>query len=183
MVAGARFCDAVIGRPLETAHRKVAVWRRRDGVPSRDFERRAPKNLDYFGGRPRIARGARPHPKSKRPLPSLAGDHARRLAYRKALPDFRVVFGVNHQHADAPGSCLHRRPYGGTDRGRSSSRSLCRNASMRSRSRLSEDVPRKPIRATFPTCCARAASGHATAAPPMSVMNSRRFTARCLPCF
>jgi uncharacterized protein YchJ len=24
-------------------------------------------------------------------------------------------------------------------------------------------------------CCARAASGHAAAAPPMSVMNSRRF--------
>jgi hypothetical protein len=24
-------------------------------APSRDFERRAPKNLDYFGGRPRIA--------------------------------------------------------------------------------------------------------------------------------
>ena len=32
-------------------------------------------------------------------------------------------------------------------------------------------------------CCARAASGHAAAAPPSSVMNSRRFTARCLPCF
>src|SRR5262249_30713246 len=31
-------------------------------------------------------------------------------------------------------------------------------------------------------CCARAASGHA-AAPPSSVMNVRRFTARCLPCF
>jgi hypothetical protein len=25
-------------------------------------------------------------------------------------------------------------------------------------------------------CCARAASGHTTAAPPRSVMNSRRFT-------
>jgi hypothetical protein len=31
-------------------------------------------------------------------------------------------------------------------------------------------------------CCARAASGHAPP-PPSSVMNSRRFTARCLPCF
>src|SRR5262245_31957842 len=30
--------------------------------------------------------------------------------------------------------------------------------------------------------CARAASGHA-AALPSSVMNSRRFTERCLPCF
>src|SRR4029453_7667040 len=49
MVASAWFCDAVIGRPLETAHRQVAAWRRRDGVPSRDFERCAPKNLDYFG--------------------------------------------------------------------------------------------------------------------------------------
>ena len=28
-----------------------------------------------------------------------------------------------------------------------------------------------------------AASGRAAAAPPSSVMNSRRFTARCLPCF
>jgi hypothetical protein len=32
-------------------------------------------------------------------------------------------------------------------------------------------------------CCARAAIGYATAAPPRSVMNSRRFTARCLPYF
>src|SRR5215510_14439314 len=32
-------------------------------------------------------------------------------------------------------------------------------------------------------CCARAASGQATAAPAMSVMKSRRFTAPCLPCF
>src|SRR5262249_23519425 len=46
MVAGARFCDAVIGRPLETAHRQVTAWGRRDGVSSRDFERRAPKNLE-----------------------------------------------------------------------------------------------------------------------------------------
>jgi len=29
----------------------------------------------------------------------------------------------------------------------------------------------------FAPCCARAASGHATAAPPSSVMNSRRFIA------
>jgi hypothetical protein len=28
----------------------------------------------------------------------------------------------------------------------------------------------------LPACCARAASGHAAAAPPSSVMNSRRFT-------
>jgi len=31
-------------------------------------------------------------------------------------------------------------------------------------------------------CCARAASGHETAAPPSSVMNSRRFTAPSLLC-
>jgi hypothetical protein len=30
---------------------------------------------------------------------------------------------------------------------------------------------------------ARAASGHAAAAPPSSVMNSRRFTDQRLPCF
>jgi hypothetical protein len=33
------------------------------------------------------------------------------------------------------------------------------------------------------SCCAHAASGHATAAPPSSVMNSRRFTTLYLPCF
>ena len=42
--------------------------------------------------------------------------------------------------------------------------------------------PRNPMVGGFPACCARAASGHA-AAPPSSAMNSRRFTARCLPCF
>src|SRR5947208_2901174 len=32
-----------------------------------------------------------------------------------------------------------------------------------------------PTRGIFANCCARAASGHAAAAPPSSVMNSRRF--------
>jgi hypothetical protein len=32
-----------------------------------------------------------------------------------------------------------------------------------------------PMVGSFPACCARAASGHAAAAPPRSVMNSRRF--------
>ena len=36
-------------------------------------------------------------------------------------------------------------------------------------------VPRKPTSGILPGCCARAASGQATAAPPMSVMKSRRF--------
>src|SRR5262249_49779518 len=36
-------------------------------------------------------------------------------------------------------------------------------------------APRKPIVGSFPACCAPAASGHA-AAPPSSVMKSRRFT-------
>jgi hypothetical protein len=38
------------------------------------------------------------------------------------------------------------------------------------------ELPRKPIRGIFAAdCCARAASGHAAAAPPSSVMNERRF--------
>jgi hypothetical protein len=41
--------------------------------------------------------------------------------------------------------------------------------------------PANPIIGTV-ACCARAGSGH-VAAPPSSVMNSRRFAARCLPCF
>src|SRR5262245_37747466 len=43
-------------------------------------------------------------------------------------------------------------------------------------------APKKPIIGSLPDCCARAASGHAAAAPPSSVMNSRRFTAEYLPC-
>jgi hypothetical protein len=37
-------------------------------------------------------------------------------------------------------------------------------------------APRNPMVGTFPACCARAMSGHAAAAPPSSVMNSRRLT-------
>jgi hypothetical protein len=40
-----------------------------------------------------------------------------------------------------------------------------------------------PLSSLHILLCARAASGHAAAAPPSSVMKSRRFTARCLPCF
>jgi len=36
--------------------------------------------------------------------------------------------------------------------------------------------PKNPIVGSFADCCARAASGHAAAAPPSSVMNARRFT-------
>jgi hypothetical protein len=36
--------------------------------------------------------------------------------------------------------------------------------------------PRNPMRLSRSGCCARAARGHATAAPPSSVMNWRRFT-------
>ena len=39
----------------------------------------------------------------------------------------------------------------------------------------SRGVPRKPTSGTSLGCCARAASGQATAAPPTSVMKSRRF--------
>jgi hypothetical protein len=39
-----------------------------------------------------------------------------------------------------------------------------------------------PMRIIFAGCCARAATGHA-AAPPTSVMKSRRCTAQYLPCF
>ena len=35
-------------------------------------------------------------------------------------------------------------------------------------------APKNPMVGSFAGCCARAASGHAAAAPPSSVMNSRR---------
>src|SRR6266540_5270668 len=40
-----------------------------------------------------------------------------------------------------------------------------------------------PIRRIRPPCCARAANGHATAAPPRMVMNSRRFMLALAPRF
>ena len=39
----------------------------------------------------------------------------------------------------------------------------------------SRAAPKNPMVGSFAGCCARAASGHAAAAPPSSVMNSRRF--------
>jgi hypothetical protein len=59
-----------------------------------------------------------------------------------------------------------------------SSRSLCRNAS--SRGGLSEgDVKlRKPIRGTFPACCASAASGAARSTAPVPARNVRRSISR-----
>jgi hypothetical protein len=58
----------------------------------------------------------------------------------------------------------------------------CRNAATGCAKPTSVVLLRKPITG-IAGCCARAASGHATAAPPRSVMKSRRFTAQCLPCF
>ena len=43
---------------------------------------------------------------------------------------------------------------------------------------FARSLARTPTRAILPPCCARAASGHATAPPPSSVMNSRRLVAR-----
>src|SRR5882672_7018824 len=43
-----------------------------------------------------------------------------------------------------------------------SSRSLCRNASSRGGLSEGDVTPRKPIRGTFPACCASAASGAAS---------------------
>src|SRR5262249_48104827 len=49
----------------------------------------------------------------------------------------------------------------------------CTNAAKSPETADRDAPPSQPIRQTLPDCCARAASGHA-AAPPMSVMNSRR---------
>src|SRR5262249_15956918 len=88
MVTGARFCDAVIGQSLETACRQVTGWRRRDGVPSRDFERRTPKNLHYFAGRHGLTgltdlgvRGARQAHRKQRTL----GPPASRFDFRPII--------------------------------------------------------------------------------------------------
>src|SRR5262245_25343930 len=56
----------------------------------------------------------------------------------------------------------------------------CRNAATMGAYSLGELLLRNPITG-IDDCCARATSGHA-AAPPTSVMNSRRFTAQCLQC-
>src|SRR6516164_1143040 len=53
----------------------------------------------------------------------------------------------------------------------------CANTTMRAcaSGSLAAIVIRMPIRRFLSACCPRAASGHAAAAPPSSVMNSRRF--------
>ena len=56
-----------------------------------------------------------------------------------------------------------------------SSRSRCTKAAVHGPQAEAVVVPRNPMVGSFPACCARAASGHAAAAPPSSVMNSRRF--------
>ena len=63
--------------------------------------------------------------------------------------------------------------------------SACRPDSSATRSArdcgsLSGTIIKSPIRRLRPGCCARAASGHPAAAPPTSVMNSRRLTGRPL---
>jgi len=57
-----------------------------------------------------------------------------------------------------------------------SSRSLCTKASVEALSNDALFAHRTPIVGSLPACCARAASGHAAAAPPSSVMKSRRLT-------
>jgi len=50
-----------------------------------------------------------------------------------------------------------------------------RKASVRSEKVVGGPGRRPPMRAIFPCCCARAASGQETAVPPRRAMNSRRF--------
>src|SRR5215467_8441968 len=54
------------------------------------------------------------------------------------------------------------------------SRSRCTKAAVNWRCAAGVVEPKNPMVGSFPGCCARAASGHAAAAPPMSVMKSRR---------
>src|SRR4029077_16631203 len=56
-----------------------------------------------------------------------------------------------------------------------SPRSRCWNAAVQGAQADGVDEPKRPIVGSLDACCALAASGHATAAPPSSVMNSRRF--------
>jgi hypothetical protein len=55
-----------------------------------------------------------------------------------------------------------------------SSRNRCTKAAVHWLCVAAEFVPKNPMVGSFAGCCARAASGHATAAPPSSVMNWRR---------
>ena len=54
-----------------------------------------------------------------------------------------------------------------------SSRSRCTKAATHGSSGEGVVGPKNPMVGSFAACCARAASGHAAAAPPRSVMNSR----------
>src|SRR5262245_61317741 len=60
------------------------------------------------------------------------------------------------------------------------SRKLWRNASKFAAFDAIDVVSSTPMRQTLPGCCARAASSHATAAPPSRAINSRRLTSGTL---
>jgi len=55
-----------------------------------------------------------------------------------------------------------------------SSRNRCTKASVHVLWAEAGMTPKNPMVGSLPACCARAASGHVAAAPPSSVMNSRR---------
>src|SRR5262249_12025144 len=153
MVAGARFCDAVIGRPLETAHRQVAAWGRRDGVPSCDFERRAPKNLettpwqdDQACGSPLLTeRGGL----WVRPLTAPGATQSNQLGRD---PRQRALFALSKTVLDADVLPLDPAEF---------------LQSPRTTVVRGPPGKRKPMRRTVEAgCCARATSGHVAAAPP-----------------
>src|SRR6516162_722453 len=59
-----------------------------------------------------------------------------------------------------------------------SSRSRCAKAATHGLQADGVPAPKTPMVGSLPVCCARAASGHAAAAPPSSVMNWRLLVCR-----
>ncbi len=82
--------------------------------------------------------------------------------------------GIGHGAIDAGGGYTYFNP----QTGQPSSCSRCAKAATHGLQADGVPAPKNPMVGSLPACCARAASGHATAAPPSSVMNSRRFITR-----
>jgi hypothetical protein len=78
--------------------------------------------------------------------------------------------GIGHGAIDAGGGYTYFNP----QTGQPSSCSRCAKAATHGLQADGVPAPKNPMVGSLPACCARAASGHATAAPPSVAKNFRR---------
>jgi hypothetical protein len=131
-------------------------------------------------GRARLA--TRPSPTGSRPSANTMGmADVARLSAGTAVPAVTMTSGLRRTSSLAISTSRSLRPsaqrYSSATVWPSiqpSSRSRCTRAAVHGAHTDGDVVPTIPMVGSFPVPCAVAAIGHATAAPPSAVMNSRR---------